>query len=241
MSSKRARMAVLLAAVGAANDTDSLDRAMAWWQLYAVQAWMNHVFCSQGDMAVCTESAVCRLSGRAMAKIADGKPVFVGKPERSMWLRSPNGPDLVVRLEVYGPASRALILEDHLSASRMDPYHNVPVNAILVGDADTSTQYDGLSWNARSCRHCWDACDGNNRCGGCDQVRYCSPECQRADWERHKAACHGGQAVAPTSGEGYAPVPHITLPKECVQNVPADAVIGALMIEGGVITVVVAQ
>jgi hypothetical protein len=29
-----------------------------------------------------------------------------------------------------------------------------------------------------------------NVCGGCKSIRYCSVECQRADWTRHKVECH---------------------------------------------------
>ncbi|KAI9016188.1 hypothetical protein DFJ74DRAFT_644872 [Hyaloraphidium curvatum] len=30
---------------------------------------------------------------------------------------------------------------------------------------------------------------GMQRCGKCKSMRYCSPECQRKDWSRHKAVC----------------------------------------------------
>ena len=29
------------------------------------------------------------------------------------------------------------------------------------------------------------------RCGRCKIVRYCSPECQKKDWEFHKKSCKG--------------------------------------------------
>ena len=31
------------------------------------------------------------------------------------------------------------------------------------------------------------------RCGGCSNIYYCSPECSRADWPRHKAQCKAVQ------------------------------------------------
>ena len=35
---------------------------------------------------------------------------------------------------------------------------------------------------------------GENFCGGCQQARYCSPECQRADWSIHKTLCNAFRA-----------------------------------------------
>eukprot|EP00727_Mastigamoeba_balamuthi_P011513 m51a1_g6985 hypothetical protein (359) ;mRNA; f:149444-150520 len=32
--------------------------------------------------------------------------------------------------------------------------------------------------------------EGHLRCGRCMEERYCSPECQRADWPRHKVLCN---------------------------------------------------
>jgi hypothetical protein len=34
------------------------------------------------------------------------------------------------------------------------------------------------------------------RCGGCSNIYYCSPECSRADWPRHKAQCKAVQKAA---------------------------------------------
>jgi hypothetical protein len=31
--------------------------------------------------------------------------------------------------------------------------------------------------------------DARSVCGGCQAVRYCSRECQRADWKAHKVVC----------------------------------------------------
>jgi uncharacterized protein YjhX (UPF0386 family) len=31
--------------------------------------------------------------------------------------------------------------------------------------------------------------EASSMCGRCETVRYCSRECQRADWKAHKAAC----------------------------------------------------
>jgi hypothetical protein len=41
-------------------------------------------------------------------------------------------------------------------------------------------------------------CIGRLRCGGCKGLRYCSKECQRADWKHHRVACHRS-SVSPLS------------------------------------------
>ena len=39
------------------------------------------------------------------------------------------------------------------------------------------------------------------KCGGCHSVSYCSPQCQRQDWARHKGSC-GPVTVATVAGMG---------------------------------------
>ena len=41
------------------------------------------------------------------------------------------------------------------------------------------------------------------KCGGCKAVRYCSEECSKADWRRHRPACRllKAQAAASTAGQ----------------------------------------
>ncbi|KAH6899519.1 hypothetical protein BKA70DRAFT_735204 [Coprinopsis sp. MPI-PUGE-AT-0042] len=50
----------------------------------------------------------------------------------------------------------------------------------------------GRSPEARKCARCRKK--GNphlKECSACQQVRYCSPDCQKADWKRHKPRCKG--------------------------------------------------
>lgn len=44
----------------------------------------------------------------------------------------------------------------------------------------------------KNCSHCSKTPDENGpfqRCGACKVARYCSKDCQKADWEKHKALC----------------------------------------------------
>ncbi|KAF8992050.1 hypothetical protein BDQ17DRAFT_1370030 [Cyathus striatus] len=50
------------------------------------------------------------------------------------------------------------------------------------------------------CAHCTNK--GNptlKKCSGCRQIKYCSKECQKADWKRHKRECRSIQERASTS------------------------------------------
>ena len=38
--------------------------------------------------------------------------------------------------------------------------------------------------------------EASSMCGRCEAVRYCSRECQRADWKAHKGACAAAQSGA---------------------------------------------
>ncbi|KAJ7208543.1 hypothetical protein GGX14DRAFT_697972 [Mycena pura] len=40
-----------------------------------------------------------------------------------------------------------------------------------------------------ACRRCYKEDVELSRCGGCRRISYCGPECQNADWKRHKPMC----------------------------------------------------
>jgi len=45
-----------------------------------------------------------------------------------------------------------------------------------------------------SCAHCHKSDKKNKKCSGCGFVHYCSKECQRSDWKKHKALCKSNSA-----------------------------------------------
>ena len=54
------------------------------------------------------------------------------------------------------------------------------------------------------------------RCGGCNLAKYCSPDCQRADWTQHKGVC----TRESTKGGGAEPN---QLQKEASKTRPCEA------------------
>ena len=70
------------------------------------------------------------------------------------------------------------------------PYVN-PIGALLGGyfpDQDSSSA-DEISDVSRQCLLCKSTPDKLKKCGKCGLARYCSRECQRKDWNRHKTQC----------------------------------------------------
>ena len=43
--------------------------------------------------------------------------------------------------------------------------------------------------NVATCAACFDPCSGKKRCAKCKAVSYCSRDCQKAHWDRHKSRC----------------------------------------------------
>lgn len=76
------------------------------------------------------------------------------------------------------------------NARRM--YHFM-VGAQVLIDSGTGTED---STTLQLCEGCAPLKFGVLRCGRCDDVRYCSAECQRADWPRHRETCVSPRAEA---------------------------------------------
>jgi hypothetical protein len=53
----------------------------------------------------------------------------------------------------------------------------------------TEEQSNSIERNATTCAHCEHTLAKRFTCKKCDSVIYCSPECQRNDWGKHKQAC----------------------------------------------------
>ena len=45
-----------------------------------------------------------------------------------------------------------------------------------------------------NCHACNDRRKKTSRCSACGQAEYCGRECQRADWQAHRAVCKNGKA-----------------------------------------------
>jgi hypothetical protein len=71
--------------------------------------------------------------------------------------------------------------------------------AIDKGDADTET----IRELRRVCGACSTTPDKNkgkfNKCAACQAMYYCSVECQRVDWPKHKGECKQMKATAETA------------------------------------------
>jgi hypothetical protein len=57
----------------------------------------------------------------------------------------------------------------------------------LVTEHTITTFNEVLTVEGR--RKCVCGKEGTKMCGGCGSLRYCSKECQRGHWERHKEWC----------------------------------------------------
>ncbi|KAJ3068000.1 hypothetical protein HDU98_008814 [Podochytrium sp. JEL0797] len=86
------------------------------------------------------------------------------------------------------------VLCDCLNAE--DPYHpnfgkTLPSN--LLFNVELEKRPRGYKVDCMGCQKRPDVgAEGGKdfqRCGGCQRVRYCSRECQRADWKEHKKVC----------------------------------------------------
>ncbi|KAI0142231.1 hypothetical protein GGR57DRAFT_486192 [Xylariaceae sp. FL1272] len=89
------------------------------------------------------------------------------------------------------------VAKQHMVRLAISPIYPVPilesvVNKELLDDATTKA-------SAEKCRNC-NAMRGKNteklmKCSRCKEASYCSPECQKADWKKHRAECRAQTLV----------------------------------------------
>mmetsp|Transcript_15160 Transcript_15160/g.25267 ORF Transcript_15160/g.25267 Transcript_15160/m.25267 type:complete len:423 (-) Transcript_15160:287-1555(-) len=72
--------------------------------------------------------------------------------------------------------------------------------AILDGPSVSrkSMWYQRFDETYNACYHCNDRLKPLNTCAACKRARYCSRECQAADWKKHKKECHQIRAAKRT-------------------------------------------
>jgi hypothetical protein len=58
-----------------------------------------------------------------------------------------------------------------------------------LSEEDIRKRYVASSWRNRECKVCFWTASKLLICGKCYLVFYCSEECQKADWIRHKKEC----------------------------------------------------
>ena len=74
----------------------------------------------------------------------------------------------------------------------------------MNGNSNGNSDHSNLATNpipdVYKCSDCGK--DGAKKCGACGEAYYCSRQCQRRDWKKHKAECQkfqAEQAEAPVS------------------------------------------
>lgn len=86
---------------------------------------------------------------------------------------------------------------DYVIWDETAPNENAMVTHKTKDDFDVTDQYVYCSLECRqigrSGKHhphtCWVCQKPGKACGNCEQIHYCSIECQKSDWDRHKVGC----------------------------------------------------
>ena len=70
------------------------------------------------------------------------------------------------------------------------------MNVLAQLGGTAASPLDSTAGPAEQPRNCCSNCGATSgdgvklkKCGGCRRVRYCSAECQAAQWEQHKLVC----------------------------------------------------
>lgn len=74
--------------------------------------------------------------------------------------------------------------------SKMSPAHvNNEFGMMEVTNAKKAFGKDYREYNMSACASCATTDVKQKKCGRCEAVHYCSPECQKAHWKTHKLTC----------------------------------------------------
>jgi len=89
------------------------------------------------------------------------------------------------------PRMTALLLELGASLDTPDDHGNTPRQMIQQSKALTNAikNFQIAQDPEKVCNACYEAIDGKKRCSRCRAVYYCSAECQKEDWTKHKKTC----------------------------------------------------
>jgi hypothetical protein len=110
---------------------------------------------------------------------------------------------VIITADMFPPGSKQQLLENQASQAARGGGEAVTTSAPSSSPAATSSSVAGSadtgagSQQQPEVKHVCAACGAKREdagvtlqlCSGCCAVRYCSSECQHADWKAHKAAC----------------------------------------------------
>ncbi|KAJ6614201.1 hypothetical protein B0H10DRAFT_2045878 [Mycena sp. CBHHK59/15] len=95
----------------------------------------------------------------------------------------------------------------YLVRQQLPPHFMSPPPAPLLLNTPIENRLGGfVAPSSSSCAGCHEEETGisMNKCSGCQLTRYCSANCQRGDWPRHKKMCKAVQEVKKVKGRGEA-------------------------------------
>jgi len=142
-------------------------------------------------------------------------PAFGGGPVRLDFVEDERGTDFGRTIETLARACAGRwATGKKLSKPKWRAALNKELVRLGLGEDALELKNAPLS----SCGNCKGADDKLSKCAGCAGVAYCSKECQKADWKRHKAECAGAartvcrEAPANLAAQGVAMEPRLYQP-----------------------------
>jgi len=87
----------------------------------------------------------------------------------------------------YGPTGEKVTIDTKVQDAIKKLY--VTQQAARVTAGRSPVPPDGTYSDVKICRNCYTASEHVMRCSVCKALYYCSKECQKADWRKHKKDC----------------------------------------------------